>query len=128
MDILKNRVAVILGVLCVILCLVSVNSCIQGRMGIDAKKKEELKRYDAEKELSKVSGDKALLEDTLRKIQQEMAQNKADLENAQKALLQEQLINKSLKNELDKVNKLKEALENDLKNALVSGKTDRPKK
>jgi septal ring factor EnvC (AmiA/AmiB activator) len=127
-DVLKNRLAVILGILNVILLLVAVNSCSQRRMSIDVKHKEELKRYDAEKELNKVSGDKLRIEDSLKKLAGEMEQARTDLESAKKALLQEQLINKSLKGELEKLSKLKDALEQDLKNALVSGKSERPKK
>jgi hypothetical protein len=127
-DVLKNRLAVILGILNVILLLVAVNSCSQSRMSIDVKRKEELKRYDAEKELNKLSSDKLRIEDEMKKLSGEMAREKVDLESAQKALLQEQLINKSLKGELEKLSKLKDALEQDLKNALVSGKSERPKK
>ena len=128
MDVLKNRLAVILGILNVIFLLVAINSCSQNRKIIDVKHKEEIKRYDAEKELNKISSDKLRIEDEMKKLVQETAQEKVDLESAKKALLQEQLINKSLKGELEKLSKLKDALEQDLKNALVSGKSERPKK
>lgn len=128
MDVLKNRLAVILGILNVILLLVAVNSCSQYKKSIDVKGKAEVKSWEWEEKFNKVSGDKLLLEDAMKKFSQEMAQSKADVESAQKALLQEQLINKSLKGELEKLSKLKDALEQDLKNALVSGKSERPKK
>jgi hypothetical protein len=127
-DVLKNRLAVILGILNVIFLLVAINSCSQNRKIIDVKRKEEIKRYDAEKELNKISSDKLRIEDEMKKLVQETAQEKADLESAKKTLLQEQLVNKSLKGELEKLSKLKDALEQDLKNALVSGKSERPKK
>jgi len=127
-DLLKNRLVVILGILNVILLLVAVNSCSQSRMSIDVKRKEELKRYDAEKELNRLSGDKLKIEDSMKKLSGDMEQAKADLESAQKALLQEQLVNRSLKGELEKLSKLKDALEHDLKNSLVSGKSEKPKK
>jgi predicted nuclease with TOPRIM domain len=127
-DVLKNRLAVILGILNVILLLVAINSCAQSKKSIDVKKKAELQSWEWNDKFNKVSDAKTALEDSVKKLTGEMEQAKSDLESAKKALLQEQLINKSLKGELEKLSKLKDALEQDLKSALVSGKSERPKK
>ena len=128
MDVLKNRIVIILGILNVIFLLVAVDSCTKSKKCIDVKRKEEIMRYDAEKELNKVTGDKLAAEDKVHKVEASLAQANSVLETAQKALLQEQLINKSLKSEIEKLSKLNNALEEDLKNALVSGKSEKPKK
>ena len=128
MEAFKNRVVVILGVLNIIFLLVAVNSCMQGKKCIDVKHKEEILRYDKEQELNKISNEKSAIEEKLRRAETDVTQGKASAETAQKALLQEQLVNKSLKAEIDKLSKLKDALEQDLKNALVSGKSEKPKK
>ena len=128
MEVLKNRIVIVLGILNVIFMLIAVNSCSQSKKCIDVKRKEEIKRYDAERELNKVSSDKSAIEDKIQKVETALSQASADAESAQKALLQEQLITKSLKAELEKVSRLKDALEQDLKNALVAGKSAQPKK
>jgi hypothetical protein len=127
-DVFKNRIVIVLGILNVIFLLIAVNSCTQGKKYLDVKRREEIKRYDAEQELNKIAGDKQAIESKMQKAEAALAQASADAETAQKALLQEQLINKSLKAEIEKVSKLKDALEQDLKNALVSGKSEKPKK
>lgn len=128
MDVLKNRIVIILGILNVIFLLVAVNSCTQGKKCIDVKRREEIKRYDAEQELSKISNEKVSIEARIQKAEATLAEATATIETTQKALLQEQLVNKSLKTEIEKVSRLKDALEQDLKNALVAGKSAQPKK
>jgi septal ring factor EnvC (AmiA/AmiB activator) len=127
-DVLKNRIVIVLGILNVIFLLIAVNSCSQSKKCLDVKHREEIMRYDAQQELNKVSNDKLAIEDKMRKVEGDLTQANASVETAQKALLQEQLINKSLKAEIEKVSRLKDALEQDLKNALVAGKSAQPKK
>lgn len=122
MEFLKNKVVIILGVCCLVLLLVAVQSCVQSNKCLQVKQKEEIKRYDAEKALNDVSQEKASLEAALRKAEATLTEERAAAETMQKTLLQEQLVNKSLKAEIDKLRKLNSALENDLKNAMVSGK------
>jgi hypothetical protein len=127
-DVLKNRIVIVLGILNVIFLLIAVNSCSQSRKCIDVKRREEIKRYDAERELNKVSNDKLAVEEKLQQAETSLSQVSVTAETAQKSLLQEQMINKSLKSEIEKISRLKDALEQDLKNALVSGKAEKPKK
>jgi hypothetical protein len=127
-DVLKNRIVIVLGILNVIFMLIAVNSCSQSKKCIDAKHKEEIMRYDAQQELNKISRDKLSIEEKMRLAETSLSQATAAAETAQKALLQEQLVNKSLKVEIEKVSRLKDALEQDLKNALVSGKSEKPRK
>jgi len=127
-EVLKNRIVIVLGILNVIFLLIAVNSCSQSRKYIDVKHKEEIKRYDAEQELNKVSNDKLEIEDKMRKVEEALSQAGAAVESSQKMLLQEQLVNKSLKAEIEKLRRLNDALEQDLKNTLVSGKSEKPKK
>ena len=128
MEALKNKVVIVLGILNVIFLLIAVDSCTKSKQCIAVKHKEEIMRFDAQQELSKVSSDKLAIEDKMLKAEAALSQANAATETTQKALLQEQLINKSLKAEIEKLSKLKDALELDLKNALVSGKSEKPKK
>ena len=128
MDALKNRIVIVLGVLNVIFLLIAVNSCSQSKKCIDVKRKEEIMRYDAERELNRVSSDKAAFEEKMLKAEAALAQASGAAESAQNALTQEQLVNKSLKAEIAKLSRLKDALEQDLKNALGSGKSEKSRK
>ena len=128
MEFLKNRVVVILGVCNIIFLLVAVNSCLQTRRYNDVKRNEEIRRFDAEQELNKITLAKTAVENKLQETEAALSQGAALLETTQKSLLQEQLINKSLKAELDKLRKLNSALEQDLKNTLGSGKSAKPEK
>jgi len=127
-DALKNRIVIVLGVLNVIFLLIAVNSCSQSKKCIDVKRKEEIMRYDAERELNRVSSDKAAFEEKMLKAEAALAQASGAAESAQNALTQEQLVNKSLKAEIAKLSRLKDALEQDLKNALGSGKSEKSRK
>jgi uncharacterized membrane protein YhiD involved in acid resistance len=127
-DALKNRIVIVLGVLNVVFLLIAVNSCSQCKKCIDVKRKEEIMRYDAERELNRVSNDKAAFEEKMLKAEAALTQASGAAESAQKAFAQEQLVNKSLKAEIAKLSRLKDALEQDLKNALGSGKSEKSKK
>jgi hypothetical protein len=127
-EVLKNRIVIILGVLNVIFLLIAINSCSQSKRCISVKRSEEIKRYDAEQELNKIAAERSAIEAKLQKTESVLVEEKAAVESTQKTLLQEQLISKALKAELEKMRKLNDALEQDLKNALVSGKTEKPKK
>ena len=114
MNVSKNRIIIILAVLNVIFLLNTVDLYTKSKKCIAVKRKEEILRYDAEKDLNKVTNDKLVIESKMQK--------------AEAALLQEQLINKGLNEQVDELSKLNEALKQDLKNAMVSGKSEKTKK
>ena len=128
MNLLKNKVVIILGVLNVIFLFVAVSKSLESKKCIDVKRREELQRFDAEQELNKISSEKKAVEAKLSKLEVDFEQVSASVDQAKKSLTQEQLVNQSLKVELEKLRKLKEALEQDLKNALISGKTEKSRK
>jgi len=127
-NVLKNKTVIVLGVLNVIFLFIAVNSSLESKKCIDVKRREELQRFDAEQELNKITGEKQAVEAKLKKLEAEFAQVSESADAAKKSLTQEQLVNQSLKSDLEKLRKLKEALEQDLKNALISGKTEKPRK
>ncbi len=122
-DNLKGRLILVLGILSLIFLLLWVSSCNDVRKFKDARDKEMNTRLESEQKLVEFDKLKSGLEDKIKKVQQELAQDKASLEATRKSLVQEQLISGSLKSELEKISRLKEALEEDLKEALVKGKS-----
>lgn len=126
-DIFKNRVILILGILTIIFFVLTIGSCSNAYQLKRARNKEMVTRLDAEEKLSKFAQEKTIMEEKLNKVTEELEEEKVASTATKKALLQEQLINQSLKEELQKVIKLKEALEEDLKEALVTGKSVKPK-
>ncbi|MCX5708409.1 MAG: hypothetical protein NTY14_05505 [Candidatus Omnitrophica bacterium] len=120
---LKGRLILILGISNLIFVLLWVSSCNNERKFKFAFNKEMDTRLESEKKVFEFDKIKAVLEEKVNKVQQELAQDKAALESNKKSLAQEQLISSSLKSELDKISRLKEALEEDLKEALVKGKS-----
>lgn len=122
MGLLKNKPVIILGICCLVLLFINMQSCSQGKKCLQAKQKGEIKLYDAEKALNDTLEAKSGLEARLGKTEAALAEVRSALETAQKALLQEQMINKSLNVEIEKLRALNNALENDLKDAVASGK------
>lgn len=125
---LKNRLALIVGIFCVIMLIVAVNSCQQTDRFRKAKEKESSLRFDVEEKLSDAMNARTSAEEKARRLEQSVEQLTAEIEAAKKALVQEKMVNDSLKEEIFKTNKLKDALEEDLKNAFVAGRSDRNKK
>ncbi|MEW6101638.1 MAG: hypothetical protein AB1481_05030 [Candidatus Omnitrophota bacterium] len=125
MQVLKNKVVLILSVLCVVLFVAMASSCSRAYQQQALRTKEMSARLDSEEKLNKLSEEKAHLEEKIKSAQKALGEEKTGHESTKKALTQEQMINQSLKEELAKVNKLKEALEEDLKKALDSGRSGR---
>lgn len=116
---IKNRVILILIVINAIFFILAIGSCNDSRIQRKSKERERASRLDVEEKMTKSTQEKTNLEESFKKCQQVLDEEKVQLETTKKALLQEQLVNKSLKEELEKITKLKEALEEDLKEALV---------
>jgi len=112
---LKNRIILILGILCTILLIGNISSCSNALKQKVARDKEMFSRLDLEERTSKYTNEKAALE-------QQVEEAKAAVEAAKRELAQENIANQALKEELEKVTKLKETLEENLKEALVKKK------
>lgn len=125
---LRNRLILISGILNILLLLVAVGSCNNAIQQKKLKEKEMYNRLTSEEKIDKYVRERAILEEKLKKTEDDLQEEKAAGEATRKALVQEQLVNQSLKSELEKINRLKEALEEDLKEALISGKAEKAKK
>lgn len=124
----KDKIILGLGIFCLLLFLVTLNSCVSAhryRVNLD---KEKAANWDLAQKIEESKYGSTNLENNLKSKTQELEAEKVTHEADQKALLQEQLLNKSLKEELDKVVKLKEALERDLREALAGAKSIKTKK
>ncbi|MCX5697379.1 MAG: hypothetical protein NTU54_05385 [Candidatus Omnitrophica bacterium] len=110
----KNRIILVLSILCVLFLLGMVKSCGDSYMQKKLHDKEMGKRLDLEEKLDKINRDKANEGDKLKK---ELEAQKGAREQAEKALTEEQQLRQGLKEELDKANKEKQALEESLKGA-----------
>lgn len=126
-DILKSRVVLILVLLNIIFLITSIGSCNYSYQMKKSRDNERETRFSSQENLEKLSKEKNDIEENFKKTKDELAQERAVLEAVKKDLVQEQLINQSIKSELEKLNKLKQALEEDLKEALVTGKVQKPK-
>ena len=124
---LKSRLILILIILTVICFTGWLSSCVNARQFKSGRQEEISKRLDAEEKLNKFLQDKPALEQKIKQLEKESADQKTALGTTQKTLEQEQLVNMSLKEELEKLTKLKETLEEDLKEALVAAKQAKPK-
>ena len=116
---MKDKLTIILSVICVILIIFNIGSCNNAYRQKSARDKEMGQRLDLEERLSKFNKEKTV---TLEKLQKDLEDEKAAHLVSKKALTEEQLINQSLKEELQKVVKVKDALEKDLKEALAGKK------
>jgi len=125
---IKSRVILILVILCSIFFISTINSCTIARKQKIFRDKEMAQRLDTEEKMNKFSQEKSAVEEKLKAAEKELEEEKASHQATKKALVQEELVNQSLKEEIQKVTKLKEALEEDLKDALVTGKSVKPKK
>lgn len=124
---LKDRLILILAISSIIFFMVMVGSCSNLRRLKLARDKEMATRLDFEEKTNKLMQEKTVIEERLNKLNQELEKEKLASEATGKTLLQEQLVNQSLKEELEKITKLKETLEEDLKEALIKGKSAKPK-
>jgi len=125
---IKNKLILILSILCVIFVLSLIGSCSNSFRQGNLRNKEMITRLDLEEKMSKYLQEKAALDKKISSLSGELTETKTDLEATKKALVQEQLVSQSLKDELNKITKLKETLEENLKEALVSGKSDKSKR
>lgn len=125
---IKNRIILILAVLALILFMATISSCSNAYREKSARDKEMAARLDLEEKMSSFSQEKTILEEKLSAKEKELAEEEAAHQMAENALAQEKLINQSLQEELVKITKLKETLEEDLKEALVAGKSARPRR
>ncbi len=123
---LKNRIVIILAVLCVVFFFGTLSSCGSAMRQKAAHDKEMAARLALEEKMSKFSQDKSALEEKAKAKEKEAQELKDALEAAKKALLQDQLVNQSLKEELEKVTKIKDALGENSKETATGDK--KPKK
>lgn len=113
----KNKIIVILSILCVLFLMGMVKSCGDAYMQKKLHDKEMGKRLDLEEKIDKINRDKLSEGDKLKGINEDLEVQKKAREQAEKALADEQQARQSLKEELDKTNKEKQALEESLKGA-----------
>lgn len=118
----KNRPVLILSVLCVLLFLLNIGSCLNSYSKTSAYRKEMAQRFDVEEKIAKLSQEKALLTEKLKAQEKESQEDKAALEATKKSLLQEQLVGQTIKDDLQKLTKINEALELKLKESLKTVK------
>ena len=127
-EILRKRIVLILGGFNILFLLMVMGQCNNASEQKRLKEREMYNRLASEEKMNKFTQEQTVLEEKLKKTETALVEEKAALEATKKALVQEQLVNQSLKNEIEKISKLKEALEEDLKEALVTGKSAKPKK
>lgn len=124
----KNKIILILFILCVIFFISTISSCASAQRYKTGRDKEINARFDLEQKLEGLEKEKQVYEGRLSALTQELNQEKAAHELTKKELLQEQLASQGLKDEVVKVTRLKEKLEEDLKEALVATKSAKSKK
>lgn len=120
-DSLKDRLILILGIICVIFFVGMIGSCSSTARIKAARDKEMSTRLDLEEKFAKTAQNQSANEEKIRELTKSLQEEKTAHEATKKALLQQQLMTQSLEEELDKMTKLKGALEENLKEAL-SGK------
>lgn len=120
-DSMKDRLILILGIICVIFFVGMAGSCSSAARIKAARDKEMSTRLDLEEKMAKTAQNNSAYEDKIIQLTKSLEEEKTAHEATKKALLQQQLMTQSLEEELDKVIKLKETLEENLKEAL-SGK------
>lgn len=125
---IKNRIIIILGILCVILFISTISSCSSAYRQKLARDKEMASRLDTEEKLSNFAQAKSALEKKNDALSRDLESQKKELLETKNSLTQEQLVNKSLNEDLQKVTKLKEKLEENLKEALVAADAAKTKK
>jgi len=118
----KSKPVLILSVLCVLLFVLNIGSCINAHSKASSYRKEMAQRFDVEEKIAKLSQEKALLTERLKAQENESLDDKVALEAAKKALLQEQLVCQTIKDDLQKLTKINESLELKLKESLKTVK------
>ena len=118
----KNRPVLVLSVLCALLFVLNIGSCVNLRSKVCAYRKEMAQRFDVEEKIAKLSQEKALLAQSLKAQENESQEDRSALEAAKKALLQEQLVCQTIKDDLQKLTKINESLELKLKESLKTVK------
>jgi hypothetical protein len=119
-EVLRSRIILILSILSAILFISNVGSCNNALRQKGARDKEMVTRLDLEEKMSKFAQEKRAMDEKLKALDKDLAEEKAAHEVTKKTLAQEQLVDQSLKDELTKISKLKDALEADLKEALAA--------
>lgn len=126
---MNRKTVLILSALTMLFFFTALKSCNDARMQKIKRDQETVKRLDLEEKMNDLSKEKAVFDEKLKGISEDLEAEKDAHQATKRALLQEQLVNQSLKEELQKITKLKEALEEDLKDALIShGREDKIKR
>jgi predicted Holliday junction resolvase-like endonuclease len=121
LEIIKQKLVLILGVLCAVLFIMNIASCGNYYQQRGARQKEMATRLDLEEKMSKVGREQQAREAKLKAAEKALEEEKAGHEAADRALIQEQAVNNSLKEELGKVTKQKEALDQQLRDLAAKG-------
>lgn len=124
---IKNRVVLVLGVICLVLFISNVSSCMLAQRSKGAFNKEMSTRMDLEEKMSKFTQEKTLLEAKVAKLTQDFEQEKNEHKKDSIKLNQDDQVIQSLKEELQKLNNLNDKLEEDLKAARVTSKSTKNK-
>ena len=113
---LKNRVIIILTIICAILFLVTVGSCSNARRQSLSRENERGKRFELEEKFSSFNEEKADLEEQLNTAKADLQDQETKYHELEDELTQEHQRTEELQEELEKISALKDAQEADLKN------------
>ncbi len=108
---LKNRVIIILTILCAILFLVAVGSCSNARRQSITRENEREKRFELEEKFSNFSKEKADLEEQLNTAKTDLQEQEAKYHDLEDELTQEHQRLEELQEEIEKTAALKDAQE-----------------
>ena len=112
---LKNRVIIILTILCAILFLVAVGSCSNSRRQSLSREDERQKRFELEEKFSSFNEEKADLEEQLSVAKADLQDQETKYHELEDELTQEHQRTEELQEELEKISALKDAQEAGLK-------------
>jgi len=113
---LKNRVIIILTILCAILFLVAVGSCSNARRQSISRENERGKRFELEEKFSSFNDEKADLEEQLNTAKADLQAQEIKYHELEDELTQEHQRLEELEEDLEKTSALKDAQEAGLKN------------
>lgn len=115
----KNRIILIVGILCLILFFWAIGTSSELSKQKKNLQNEIRKRLGFEEQNTIFLEERPVLEEQIKQLNSQLEQEKEEHAKTKKAFSGEQLANESIKEELEKVTRLKEALEDDLKEALI---------
>jgi len=113
---LKNRVIIILTILCAILFLVAVGSCSNARRQSISRENERGKRFELEEKFSSFNDEKADLEEQLNTAKADLQAQEIKYHELEDELTQERQRLEELEKDMEKTSALKDAQEAGLKN------------